>query len=126
MMTREEVAAIISYCKEHSVSYKTRLTELGIPQWRFYDSRSKYAKEQSEVINQPGEFLQLTSDGGFSPMPSFAPSRKKSKKDSIESEKNALSIELRTPTGVMMRIQGEFTQTMLQSLIQSTSTSGHV
>jgi len=37
-MTREEVAEIIMYCKEHKVTYKSRLAELNIPVWRFYDS----------------------------------------------------------------------------------------
>ena len=31
MMTREEVAEVITYCKKNDISYKTRLAELGIP-----------------------------------------------------------------------------------------------
>ena len=42
-MTREEVAEIMNYCKEHKVTYKSRLEELNIPVWRFYDSKSRYA-----------------------------------------------------------------------------------
>lgn len=34
-MTREEVAEIMNYCKEHKVTYKSRLEELNIPVWRF-------------------------------------------------------------------------------------------
>ena len=47
MMTREEVVEIMNYCKEHKVTYKSRLEELNIPVWRFYDSKSRYAAEQS-------------------------------------------------------------------------------
>lgn len=34
-MTREEVAEIIMYCKEHKVTYKSRMAELKMPIWRF-------------------------------------------------------------------------------------------
>lgn len=38
-MTREEVVEIMNYCKEHKMTYKSRLEELNIPVWRFYDSK---------------------------------------------------------------------------------------
>ena len=41
-MTREEVVEIMNYSKEHKVTYKSRLEELNIPVWRFYDSKSRY------------------------------------------------------------------------------------
>ena len=71
-MTREEVAAIMTYCQEHSMSYKDRLAELEIPAWRFYDAKSHYAKEQEQSNSRAGEFLQLVPGGAFVPMPSFA------------------------------------------------------
>lgn len=40
MMTHEEVAEVMTYCKKNDITYKTRLAELGIPAWRFYDSKS--------------------------------------------------------------------------------------
>lgn len=49
-MTREEVAEIIMYCKEHKVTYKSRLAELNIPVWRFYESKSRYAEERKHPI----------------------------------------------------------------------------
>ena len=49
-MTREEVVEIMNYCKEHKMTYKSRLEELNIPVWRFYDSKSRYAAEQSSCI----------------------------------------------------------------------------
>ena len=65
MMSKEEVAEIMTYCKEKGISYKSRLEELGIPAWKFFDSKSRYAKEQSESPASNGEFLQLTSGGAF-------------------------------------------------------------
>ena len=35
MMSKEEVAEIMTYCKENGGSYKSRLSELGIPSWNF-------------------------------------------------------------------------------------------
>ena len=42
MMSKEEVAEIITYCREHNVRQCDRLKELGIAAWRFYDARRKY------------------------------------------------------------------------------------
>lgn len=71
MMTREEVAEVITYSKKNDISYKARLAELGIPAWKFYDSKSQYALEQ-ESSEAKGEFMQLYDDGSSVPMPSFA------------------------------------------------------
>ena len=60
-MTKEEVAQVIAYCDENKISYKQRLSELGISPWNFYDAKRKYApKEEGE---NAGEFLQLIPGG---------------------------------------------------------------
>ena len=46
-MTREEVEEVITYCKKNDISYKARSAELGIPAWKFYDSKFRYALEQA-------------------------------------------------------------------------------
>ena len=38
MMTKEEVAQVIAYCDENKISYKQRLSELGVNPWSFYDA----------------------------------------------------------------------------------------
>ena len=54
-MTKEEVAQVIAYSDENKISYKQRLSELGISPWNFYDAKRKYApKEEGE---KAGEFL---------------------------------------------------------------------
>ena len=70
-MTREEVVEMMNYCKEHKVTYKSRLEELNIPVWRFYDSKSRYAAEQSSGKTAQGEFIELPHSGSFVPVPSF-------------------------------------------------------
>ena len=67
-MTREEVVEIMNYCKEHKVTYKSRLEELNIPVWRFYDSKSRYAAEQSSGKTAQGEFIELPHSGSFVPV----------------------------------------------------------
>ena len=125
MMSKEEVAEIITYCKEKGISYKSRLEELDIPAWKFFDSKARYAKEQSESPSSSGEFLQLTSSGGaFVPMPSFAATTGRGFSKKKDQPQKMMSIELRTPNGTMMRIQGEMTLQYVQAIIQASS--GHV
>lgn len=120
-MTREEVAEVMTYCKKNDISYKARLAELGIPAWKFYDSKSRYALEQGSS-EAKGEFLQLYYDGSSVPMPSFAAtSGRKAKGRKEDSASQMLSIELRTPNGTMMRIQGEMNQDFIQSVIRASS-----
>ena len=57
-MTREEVAEIINYCQTNQITYKARLQKLGIPTWRFYESKAKYAEEEASERSQ-GSFLQM-------------------------------------------------------------------
>ena len=121
MMTKEEVAEIITYCKEKGISYKSRLEELGIPGWKFFDSKARYAKEQSESPVSNGEFLQLASGGAFVPMPSFAATTGRGFSRKKEQSQKMMSIELRTPNGTMMRIQGEMTLQYVQAIIQASS-----
>ena len=124
MMTCEEVAEVMTYCKKNDISYKARLAELGIPAWKFYDSKSRYALEQ-ESSESKGEFLQLYDGGSSVPMPSFAAtSGRKAKGRKEASSSQLLSIELRTPNGTMMRIQGEMSQDVIQSIIRASG--GHV
>ena len=119
MMTREEVAEIITYCKDRGVTYKSRLIELGIPEWRFFESKARYAKEQTETQSSGGEFLQLSAGGTFVPMPSFASTTgRRSKAKKSDARAQMMSIELKTPRGTLMRIQGEFDASFLKAIIQ--------
>ena len=119
-MTKEEVAQVIAYCDENKISYKQRLAELGINPWSFYDAKRKYApKEDGE---NTGEFLQLVPGGSFPPNP-IKPSRSRSSKQKDSAQGTvAVSIELRTPTGTMMRISGNLTGRELKDIIIASST----
>jgi hypothetical protein len=120
MMTKEEVADVVAYCEENKVSYKQRLAELGINAWNFYDAKRKYAPSQEG--ENAGEFLQLVSGGTFLPDP-IKPARSRSgKQKNAEQSAVAVTIELRTPTGTMMRISGNLTGRELKDIIIASST----
>lgn len=59
-MTKEEVAEVVAYCDENKISYKQRLTELGISDWSFYSAKRKYAPKQEG--DNSGDFLPYVSD----------------------------------------------------------------
>jgi len=44
MMTKEEIASIVLYCKDNNVSFKDRLRELGITPWRFMRQKASMQK----------------------------------------------------------------------------------
>lgn len=119
-MTKEEVAQVLTYCEENNVSYKHRLSELGVNPWSFYDAKRKYAPKQES--DNAGEFLQLLPGGSLLPDP-LKPARSKSgKQKNAEKGVMAISIELRTPTGTLMRISGDLTGRELRDIIIASST----
>ena len=99
---------------------KQRLSELGISLWNFYDAKRKYAPK--EEGDNAGEFLQLIPGGSFLPNP-IKPSRSRSSKQKESAQETvAVNIELRTPTGTMMRISGNLTGRELKEIIIASST----
>ena len=119
-MTKEEVAEMVTYCEEKKICYKQRLAELGINAWAFYDAKRRYAAKHEG--DNAGEFLQLIPGGSFLPNP-IKPSRSRSaKQKTVEQNVVSVSIELRTPTGTMMRINGNLTGRELKDIIIASST----
>ena len=96
-MTREEVVEIMNYCKEHKVTYKSRLEEL-------YDSKSRYAAEQSSGKTAQGEFIELPHSGSFVPVPSFAGTTGRKQKNTPATPSGLKEMEIRTPAGSAIRI----------------------
>lgn len=119
MLTREEIAEIVQYCKEHGVSYKSRLKEIGIPEWQFYDSKRRYAEAQASE-RESGEFLQLVRGNDSFPEPVLT-NRKAGKGRKSGYESIAMSIEMRTQTGAVLRIQGNLDAAMVQAIIHASS-----
>ena len=119
MLTRKEIAEIVQYCKENGVSYKSRLKEIGISEWRFYESKRKYAEAQASE-RESGEFLQLVRGNDSFPEPVLT-NRKAGRGRKPVYESGPMSIEMRTQTGTVLRIQGNLDATMIQAIIQASS-----
>lgn len=123
MLTREEVLEILNYCAEHKMSQQKRLEELGITKNVFYWYKRKYQKEdECSASESKGEFIQLPTSGKFVPsaMPpvktsGIAAARSRSAK--IANEGEVLRIELRTPSGLAMCIEGKVTAALLHELV---------
>ena len=120
MLTREQILEIDAYCAEHKVPYYERLDELGIARHRFYRWKKKYREEdQSGNTPNDGAFMQLTPGGVFMPPmmpPTRTPGKAKAKAGTIESE-SFLTVEIRTASGTMLRIQGSMTAAHLHEII---------
>lgn len=112
-MTKEEIAAIVLYCKQQNVSFKSRLEELGIPQWRFYGAKRKY------VQNNSNELLEIGKEGAFIACPDLQRKNFKVKEDSSLMSDGSMSVELQTTSGLIMRIQGNLTPNQIQAIILS-------
>ena len=111
-MSREEVTSVVKYCAEHNVTYKARLEELSIPYWKFHDAKLYYNREDRSRSSQGGDFICL--DGQAE---SFSRSHHKKPPVQQSFEASSLSVELQTPGGTLMRIQGEMSASVLKEII---------
>ena len=119
MLTREQILKIQSYCAEHGVSQKDRLEELNINLSQFYRWQQKY-RQEDEQSTEPGAFVQLRPGGEFvSPMmpPAKTSGKAKAKPGTVDNTESFLTVEIRTATGTMLRIQGSMTAAHLHEII---------
>lgn len=112
MMSKEEVASIVLYCKGNNVSFKDRLNELRITPWRFYAAKSQYSKQVK------AELLDIGNQGNFVACPDLTKKRIHDKKSSAPLC-SGVSIELQSANGTIMRIQGELSNSQLECIILS-------
>ena len=87
----------------------------------FYDSKSRYAAEQSSGKTAQGEFIELPHSGSFVPVPSFAGTTGRKQKSTPATPSGLKEIEIRTPTGSSIRICGGLNEKELYSIIQACS-----
>ena len=124
MLSKEELYMIISHCQENRISYKAGCKEFGITQWAFYSAKRKHMSE--EQISGSGKFLQLSSGGDIAsnPLGALKSSGKDRSGRMLKSASSLLNIELKTPSGMLMRVSGEMTGEMLGEVIRNIG--GHV
>lgn len=119
MLTKEEIAEIMIYCKENSVTYRQRLNELGIPSWKFYDNRARLARKQELLPESSGSFIQL-SEGTFVTEPDFKSSRMRSASARPAGRQSGkLDIEISGSGDLRMQIRGEVNCDQLRCIIET-------
>lgn len=67
MQSKETILEIVTYSKEHNITYKERCAEVGVPLWDFYESKQRYKSQEARPGNGVGEFIQLRPDGSERP-----------------------------------------------------------
>lgn len=121
MLSKEDLAAVISYCQENALTYKDGMKEFGIPEHVFYRSKRRYMEEEKQ--SACGEFLQLTpgSEMVSSPLSQLRAGGKDRTGKAIKNVSSKLNIELKTPSGILMRVSGEMTGDMPGVIIRNIS-----
>ena len=119
MISKEAVLDIVTYCKDHGVTYNNRCKELEIPLWRFYDSK-RYYKNQETKTGNVGEFIQFRPGGPLLPgnLNQIEGKTMKGPEKKIDPESGIMSLELQGRGGTILRLYGEMTPAMLRELVQ--------
>lgn len=113
MFTREEIEEIVQYCNEHGVTYKSRLKEIGITEWQFMKAnadtpRIRPASEKQESFSS--WYVAMTVSG----TDVDKQENRQMQKVRTRVRSDAMSIEVRTQTETVLRIQGNLDATMAQ------------
>ena len=102
-------------------SQQRYLDEHDIPRHQYYVWKRKY-RQEDEQSAEPGAFVQLRPGGEFvSPMmpPAKTSGKSKAKTGAVDSTESFLTVEIRTASGMMMRIQGSMTAAHLHEIISA-------
>lgn len=113
MMTKEQVAEIVRYCSEHSVTIRQRLKEIGVSERSFYYAKKVQRERESGV--REGDFVRLLPD---SPFPGSGP-LPGGEDASASGSVGHVTVELRTPGGSLMRISGRLDPSSLASVVNA-------
>lgn len=126
MLSKETILDIVSYSKEHNVTYKARCAEVGVPLWDFYESKRRYKVQESKLGNGVGEFIQLHPEGLMVPSSLLAIEgetksgpRRNAHPDASQPMSGMLSMEIQTARGGILRLYGQLNAGMLHELIQN-------
>ncbi|MFR9546553.1 MAG: hypothetical protein SNJ29_13395 [Rikenellaceae bacterium] len=136
MLTRDEILNIDAHCRDNGVSRSAYLRELGRSSNEYYNSRRRLfggdkGKTPAEAyVTQQEQMLvedSAENSGGFLPIqftrntPPATPKRTRSKRKQEQelANGNTLLIEMRTPSGTELRIQGQINIKMLKEIIHA-------
>ncbi len=129
-MTREDILEIDTHCAKRGISRAAYLRELGLSQNAYYNARRRYLgdfKELSNDLMAEGSSTNQPQAGSFLPIqftrdtPPATPKRTRSRRKQEQelANGNTLLIEMRTPSGTELRIQGQINIKMLKEIIHA-------
>ena len=137
-MTREDILEIDSHCATSGISRAAYLRELGQSQNAYYNARRRYFggfKEPSNDLIAECSSIDLPQAGSFLPIQfshanqsTTAPrkrTRSQRKREQELANGNTLLIEMRTPSGTELRIQGQINIKMLKEIIHASGGGSH-
>ena len=128
MLTKDEIQNIDVHCRDNNISRAAYLREIGVSQNVYYSSRRRWFGDAvtEEACAIESENISSTN-GGFVPIefnrtPKAAiskRSRSQNKREQELAKGNTLLIEMRTPSGTELRIQGQINIKMLKEIIHA-------
>lgn len=118
MLSKEQVLEIISYCESHGVTRKTRLQELGIREWDFYESRRRYLDQEKKEPTSTGHFIQLENGGDFVPSTVMELEGRYNGGRGKRVQADDVVVECRTRRGGMIRISGKISVDLMGLLVR--------
>jgi len=117
MLTREQILEIDRYCSEHKVTLERYFKEHDVSRHQYFVWKRKY-RQEDEQGSMSGAFVQLCPGGEFvSPMMAPPKTSGRSKATKSQVAESYLTVEIRTPSGTAMRIQGSMTAAHLREII---------
>lgn len=114
-VSKEQVIEIDRYYDEHGITRRQRIDELGLSCTAYYYTRGLLSEEELHG----GQFIPIMSGSGLmqtAPMPVGWSRRKQA---SMQTE--LMTIEVRTSSGVEMRLTGNFSAEMLRTTLGNVS-----
>lgn len=118
MLTKEEVTEIVLHCQSEHSTYTQRLKELGIPEWKFYASKSRHAKSQ-KAEGSIGEFIQLPESGTFAPTPDLEGTRGAKPLETVASPIEKVSLRMESRSGASLQMELPSDPRLLSVAIQN-------
>ena len=114
-MTREEIAAIDRECEERHTSQQNYLESHGIAKHQYYRWKRRYREEDEQSLVPAGFVPMMPGAAPAVPSPKSRSKQQKSRQD----QESFLTVEIRTPCGSAMRIQGNMTAAHLREIISA-------
>lgn len=107
-VSKQQVIEVERYCDEHGITRAQRIEELGLSRPSYYYTRGLLSEEEI----RGGQFVPIMSDSY-----STSKSTPKSKKRNAALLTEPMTIEVRTPSGVEMRLIGNVSVEMLRTIL---------